>query len=113
MAHENNGREKLLEMMRNYHSKSFPETFASKELSDLRENFERIEDQIVNMILRFIYGKAAFVDSSSDLTYFVDQSNKLAPGDLKDLYVLKISQMNELLQLAKDQDFKMRRTAAV
>jgi hypothetical protein len=100
----NKSREQLFDKMRNYHNNAFPDNFSTKELTDLRENFRRIEDQTISMTLRVIYGKAEFVDSSQDLTYFVTESTKLPAGDLKSMYVSKIEQIRELLKLAKLQD---------
>ena len=111
ISYEAKGREKLFDILREYHSNSFPETFSTKELTDLRVDFGRIEEQITSMILRFIYGKDKFVDASKDLVYFIDQSAKLPNGKLKELYKMKIEQLTSLLELAKDQDFKMRKSA--
>jgi hypothetical protein len=111
ISYEAKGREKLFDILREYHSLSFPETFPTKELTDLRIDFGRIEEQTTSMILRFIYGKDKFVDTSKDLVYFVDKTTKLPSGKLKELYKTKLEQLSSLLEIAKEQDFKMRKAA--
>jgi hypothetical protein len=105
------GREKLFNLMREYHSNKFPDTFPTKELTELRANFGRIEDQVISMTMGFTYGKGDFVDSTHELTYFKDQSAKLAPGDLKNMYQAKIEQIAALLDLVKSQDAQVRKSA--
>lgn len=100
---KNRGREALFDLMRNYHLNVFPDSFATKELAELRENFQRIEEQTISMILSFVYGKAGFVDSSQKLSYFIDESAKLPKGDLKVLYTSKIEQLQNLLKVAETQ----------
>jgi hypothetical protein len=105
------GREKLFNLMREYHSNRFPESFPTKELTELRANFGRIEDQVVSMAMGFTYGRGEFVDSTHELTYFKNQSAKLASSDLKNIYQTKIEQITDLLNLVKSQSVQSQKSA--
>jgi hypothetical protein len=65
------------------------------------------------MILSTISGRAEFIDSAKELNTFQDKLKRTMPADGNDetsrnLFASKISQLSEMMALAKESGFKLR-----
>lgn len=106
-------KEKIFEELRNYHTHQFP-AIKSPEMNNLRTEFGAMEDRIVGMILSTISGRAEFIDFAKELDTFQDKLKRTMPADgnndetSRNLFASKISQLSEMMALAKESGFKLR-----
>lgn len=110
-------KEKIFEELRNYHTHQFP-AIKSPEMNNLRTEFAAMEDRIVGMILSTISGRAEFIDSAKELDTFQDKLKRTMPADggdetSRNLFASKISQLSEMMALAKESGFKLRPVKAI
>ena len=110
-------KEKIFEGLRNYHTHKFP-AIKNLEVNNLKSEFILMEDSIIGMILSLVSGKAEFVDSAKELNTFQEKLKTTIPVDSADeksrsLFVSKISQLGEMMSLAKASNFQLKRVRAV
>ncbi len=105
-------KEKIYEVLRNYHTHHFPTKIKNATVNDLRLEFGQMEDKIIGMILSLANGKAEYVDSSKELANFEDKLNRNLPPNQEDatrnLFASKIVQLSDLLAMAKEAGFRLR-----
>jgi hypothetical protein len=106
-------KEKIYEKLRSYHTDKFPAKMNNQEVETLKDKFSLVEDRIVGMILSLVNGKTEYVDSTKELATFQDalKSMPTSGGDEanKSLFASKIDKLVEIMTMAKDSDFQLRK----
>lgn len=106
-------KEKIFEQLRNYHTDEFPAKMKNAEMETLRVKFNAVEDRVVGMILSLVNGKTEYIDSAKELEAFQAElktiSTTSAEQSNKDLFESKINKLTEIMVLARDSDFQLRK----
>jgi hypothetical protein len=107
-------KEKVFDELRKYHQDAFPEKLATARMDEMKTEFVETEDRIITMLLRLVNGKEGFVDSSRELNSFKDRVENLSSASpteekFQDLFNLKISRLLDILALAKESNFQLRK----
>jgi|GEM_PF-3577516 len=110
-------RNQLYISLRAYHESLFSPKPSNAQFDQLRKDLELIQDQIINMILSFVNGKAVFLDNSPDLDTLqarVKASPAQSEPEKKDKEMLtsKIGLLMDMLALASKATFKLRKPRA-
>ena len=106
-------KEKIFVELRKYHTDEFPERMATSKMQQLREEFSVLEDSIINMLLNLVNGKVAFVDHTAELGAFADRVKVKPSGDRSEddnrrLFISKIEQLKNVLELGRNSNFTLR-----
>lgn len=109
-----NQKEGIFVELRQYHLDEFPGKMSSDAYQSLREEFVGLEDELVNMILSLISGKAEYVDQSERLDGFI--AKVVAAGDDSDnsksdleFFRTKVAHLKRILNQASKAGFPLRK----
>jgi hypothetical protein len=106
-------KEKIFEKLRTYHTDKFPAKINNAEVDDLKNKFNVAEDRIIGMVLSLVNGKAEYVDSAKELGIFQSTLKSIRTSDTdeanKVLFESKIDKLIEIMNMAKNSDFRLRR----
>jgi hypothetical protein len=106
-------REKIFQELRNYHTYQLPDKIYNPEVIDLKNKFDIVEDRIIGMILSLVNGKNEFIDSTKELKSFhtkLESMNTSTRDEIgKNLFESKISKLGEIMILAKESGFQLKK----
>lgn len=109
-----NQKEGIFVELRQYHLDEFPAEMSSEAFKSLREEFAEIEEELVNMVLSLISGKAEYVDQDERLDSFMakvkeagdeSQSSKID----QEFFITKIAHLKRILSQASEAGFPLRK----
>lgn len=109
-----NQKEGIFVELRQYHLDEFPAEMSSDTFKTLREEFAVTEEELVNMVLSLISGKAEYVDQSERLDEFITRVD--AAGDGSDntksdqeFFRTKVAHLKRILNQASKAGFPLRK----
>lgn len=107
-------KEQIYIELREYHLDEFPESLSNSSMNELLSEYRALEDDVINMLLSFVNGKAEYTDMSENISKFIDKAKPNPSGDKSEdadrkHFILKIEQLKSIIEMAKDTPFKLRR----
>ncbi len=107
-------KEKIFDELRRYHVQVLPKKLATERMEDAKESLSLIEDKIIAMLLSLVNGKAVFADSTEELEAFrrkieLPSASEEIEKKNKGLLVAKVDWLVQILAMAKEPNFVLRK----
>jgi len=96
----------IFDLLRAYHENVFSINSSNTKITELKTELEAIQEQVITMVLGFVYGRVEFMDYSEDLNNLEKRIKAHAAGtqveqDDKELISNKAGQLLSIIELTK------------